>query len=320
MKNIFKKENLRAAAKLPLVAGLILGTIAALPFQIAFSKITGRPNTGLTNSVFKAGGKIMNMKMEFNEASAPLVRDKPAIFVLHHAGRRDFRAVAEFANTAFMMSMDFFNIPVLGPLAKMSAYASGFIGTTNFPKSDPDREAKLAAHRKSVQGQEINHLNNGLNLGWFGAGVCTGREVPQFSQGGFAPLYGAVGEYNGKEVKLERDDVVAQAIALHVVEVDGKNLLNKEDWSPYCFSLDKRGFLTRVWHALKAESVTIRLSPQPALDPKDFASERDLANALHKQIVDAVNPGQKLTRSRREYLEWLEEQPHKAYDPAACLE
>lgn len=301
MKNIFTKENWRAFKKIPLALYVFTGAVLSTGYLSIKNKIMGeKRSTTLRDHFIKAAARVMDTKIEYSPDSVP-VTDKLAIFPMKHLGRMDARMVPEFPQADFMMTAHFFTMPVLGPLIKAGADASGFIATT-----------QTKENKAKDLGNVIQRLNSGVSISLFPAGVCTGVEMCEWSKGSLEPLFGAAGEdKDGNEVFLERD-VVVQPVALQVKEINGENVLdNPEKWDKYTMILDKSPMVpTRIWRRMQLKSVTLQATVLPEMLASDFNSAADMMNEAHNSARAIVNPNQVGTRKRREFLEWLEQQPH----------
>ena len=302
IKDIFTKENWRAFKKIPKALYVFAGAALSTGFLSVKNKIAGeKRSTVLRDHFIKAAAKVMDTKIEYSPNSVP-VTDKVAIFPMKHLGRMDARMVPEFPQADFMMTAHFFNMPVLGPLIKAGADASGFIATT-----------QTKENKGKDLGNVIQRLNSGVSISLFPAGVCTGVEMCEWSKGSLEPLFGAAGQdLNGKDVFLERD-VVVQPVALQVKEINGENVLDQpEKWSKYTMIFDKSPMVpTRIWRRMQLESVTLQATVLPEMLASDFNSAADMMNEARRQVLEIVNPNQQGMRKRREFLEWLDQQPHQ---------
>lgn len=301
MKNIFTKDNWRAFKKIPKALYVFTGALLSTGFLSIKNKVMGeKRSTVLRDHFIKAAASVMDTKIEYSADSVP-VTDKVAIFPMKHLGRMDARMVPEFSQADFMMTAHFFNMPLLGGVIKAGADASGFIATT-----------QTKENKGKDLGNVIQRLNSGVSISLFPAGVCTGVEMCEWSKGSLEPLFGAAGQdLNGNDVFLERD-VVVQPVALQVKEINGENVLdNPEKWDKYTMVLDKSPMVpTRIWRRMQLESVTLQATVLPEMLVSDFNSAADMMNEAHNRVRAIVNPNQVGARKRREFLEWLEHQPH----------
>lgn len=304
MKNIFTEENWRAFKKIPKALGIFGGALASTLYLSVKNKIKGKErSTVLRDHFIKAAARVMDTKIVYSKDSVP-VTDQVAIFPMKHLGRMDARMVPEFPQADFMMTAHFFNMPVLGPVIKAGADASGFIATT-----------QTKENKKKDLGNVISRLNDGVSVSLFPAGVCTGVEMCEWSKGSLEPLFGAAGEdEHGNEIHLNKD-VVVQPVALRVKEINGEDVLdNPEKWGKYTMILDKSPMVpTRIWRRMQLKSVTLEAQVLPVMLAKDFNSAADMMNEAHNRVRAIVNPTQQGTRKRREFLEWLEKQSPYVY-------
>lgn len=304
MENNTFKDNWRAIKKIPKALGIFVGALVSTAYLSVRNKLAGeKRSTFLRDRFIKAAAQVMDTKIEYSADSVP-VTDQVAIFPMKHLGRMDARMVPEFPQADFMMTAHFFKMPVLGPLIKAGADASGFIATT-----------QTQENKKQDLGNVISRLNDGISVSLFPAGVCTGVEMCEWSKGSLEPLFGAAGEdTKGNEIKLERD-VVVQPVALRVKEINGENVLNSpEKWGKYTMILDKSPMVpTRIWRRMKLESVTLEAQVLEPMLASDFNSAAEMMNEAHNRVRAIVNPEQEGTRKRREFLEWWENQPHVTY-------
>ena len=304
MPQLLNEENKRAWKSLPKAIGIVAGALASIPYLYVRNKLFGgKRTTSLRDHFIMAASKTMNIKLVYNEHSAP-VTNKVAIFPIKHLARMDARVIPEFPQADFMMTAHFFNMPVLGRVIKAAANVSGFIPTT-----------QTSDDKKRDQGQVIQRLNDNVSVCVFPEGCCSGAEMLEWSKGSLEPLFGAAGEdTRGNTISLKNQDVVVQPVSLRVKEINGVDVLNSPDeWGKYTMILDHRYILSRVWARMKQQSVTVEMQVLPELNPRDFSSAEDLMNEAHNKVRQIVNPDQVGTRRRREFVEWTEAQPHRVY-------
>ena len=303
IRSAFSKNNIKATLKTPLAAGIALGAICAIPFQIAFG-LMGRRTQIIRDFFMNQAANLMSIKIEFNEKSEPLLQHN-VIFGIKHAARADAFVVPHMPNSDFIMTDNFFRTPVFGPLLKIAAESSAFIATS-----------QTQEQKKRDIGIIIGRLNKGVNPSLFPEGTCPGAEMLEWSKGSLEPLFGAAGiDRYGKEIRLKNPDEVAfQPVSLQVKSIDGENVLNQHHkWDKYTMINDKRGLLPRIFDRMKATEIIIELQALPPLYAKDFNSAADMANEAHRQVRGIINPNQVGTRRRKEFLEWRDAQPHQVY-------
>lgn len=271
-------KNLRAAARAAI--GLF-----ALPFFVAATALQGfvvGPLTGnytaIPNALYNGMKHLFGYKVEFNKASAPVVKDKQAWFVANHISIADFITLGSTLPGTFAGKGDILKWPAVAQMARAVKY----IGLRRSKEFNPQSRAKI-----------IKNFNAGENTIMFPEATTTpGKDVKLFHAGLLTLLFGDKGvDKNGLEVKLEKP-VVVQPIAILVKEVNGVNAVgNDELREKYAMFYEDRT-LRRIWKRLQIKEIKIELTAFEPLNPADFKDAKDLANKAALDVASVINPGQ----------------------------
>lgn len=271
-------KNLRAAARMAAGIAAVPLIIGLTVMQAAFVGPVLRNRTLIPTLLYKMAGKLVGLKYEFNAASAPIVKDKPAWYIANHMSTADFLPLGSKFDGSFVGKGELLKLPVVSQIARALKY----IGVRRSREYNGQSRAKI-----------INNFNGGENTIMFPEGTTTdGSRVALFRAAMLKILYGEKGEdKEGNTVELEKD-VVVQPIAITVKSIGGKPVGKDTEFrEQYC--LNREGnMLKRIWKRMQHKETVLELTVLPALDPKDFDNEMDLANQAARNIADIVNPGQ----------------------------
>lgn len=275
-------ENLRANARA--VRRLAVG-LAVLPLFLSAVALQGfviGPLTGnykaIPNLLYNTVRKILGFKVEFNAASAPVVKDKPAWFVANHLAGADFVVLGSKLNGTFVGKDDIVDSTIVARLAS----AVKFIGVRRKKEFNPQSRGRI-----------IGNFNSGFNTIMFPEATTTnGKKLALFHAGLITLLFGDKGvDKKGKEVTLGKD-VVVQPVALRVKSVSGQDATGRDDLRA-CYSMwENKKFLSRIWARLKIQNITLELTAFPPLEPAKFTDAKELINDAALKIASVTNPGQ----------------------------
>ncbi|MCS5596053.1 MAG: 1-acyl-sn-glycerol-3-phosphate acyltransferase [Alphaproteobacteria bacterium] len=234
--------------------------------------------TAIPNFVYNTMRRLIGIKVEFNEASAPLEKDKPTWFVMNHMSMADPVVAGAAIEGNFVGKGEVLKWPVIGPLAK----SMKLIGVRRSREFNAQSMAKIA-----------NNFNKGENVIMFPEGTTNdGATVDQFRAGLISLLFGAHAEdKDGKAVALEKD-VMVQPVAIRVKEVEGKPATDSDELRRFYSYHNVDNMVKRVWNRMGTKSLTLEFKVFPAMNPKDYANQFDLINAAHKQVQEFVAPNQ----------------------------
>ncbi|MEZ0224473.1 MAG: lysophospholipid acyltransferase family protein [Alphaproteobacteria bacterium] len=275
-------ENLPANARA--VRRIAVG-LAILPLFLTAAAVQGflvGPLTGnyktIPNMMYNTVRKILGFKVEFNAASAPVVKDKPAWYVANHLAGADFLVLGSALNGTFVGKDDITDRPFVAKLAR----AFKFIGVRRKKEFNPQSRGKI-----------ISNFNSGFNTIMFPEGTANdGKKLSLFHAGLLTLLYGEKGvDKKGRQVALGKD-VVVQPVALRVKSVSGEDAAGRDDLRA-CYSMwDNTRPLSRIWARLKIRNITLELTAFPPLEPAKFSDAKELINDAALKIASVTNPGQ----------------------------
>lgn len=305
----------RMTATIALLPPVVLATalhagITALPEKLIGERL--KKNTVIPDLVYNAMRVIMGYKVVFNTAAAPLEKKKQTWYVANHWSIDDFIVLGSTLKGTFAGKGDILKWPLVAQLARAVKY----IGLRRSKEFNPQSIAKL--------NKNFNDDNNAIMFPE--ATTTPGDKVYLFRAGLITLLFGEKGvDKQGNEVKLEKE-VVVQPLAIRVLKVEGKDALQNPDLrAKYCM-YDEPGDLKRAWKRMKIRSMTIEVSPQAPLSPKDFIGSHDLSdekgrgnaakdliNAAAMSVVSVINPGQTEFEPAK-----IPGMPHKPKAPAAA--
>ncbi len=272
-------KNLRAAYR-------ALGGLIAIPVIAGLSLVQGLVVGPLTHNysfipdmIYKGLRKIFGYKIEFNAASAPLVKDKPVWFLANHMSVTDFITAGSSLNGSFVGKGDILKWPGIAQAAK----AGKFIGIQRTSEFNPQSRGKIA-----------KNFNSGFNTIMFPEATTNdGSKVYLFHAGLLSLLYGdkAV-DKKDREVELKHE-VVVQPIAIRVKSVNGKDATGDASLRALYSMHDEGNVLRRLWKRMQVKNITLELTAFEPLDPKNFKDAKELANTAALEVASVINPGQK---------------------------
>ena len=269
----FLRMAVRAVAgvvAVPVIAGL-------LAVQRVVGPLTGNYKT-IPNIVYGTLRRLFGYTVEFNAASAPLVKDKPVWFVANHLSGADAFVVGGALDGSFVGRDDAMKWPVL----RHALRSIKMIGVRRQPKFNDQARGKIA-----------KNFNDGYNTIMFPEGSTSdGKKVYLFHAAFLTLLYGGGSVDRKKNPVPLQKDVIVQPVAIRVKSVNGKDALNNDELRNL-YTLPGRNTLRRIWKRAQVRKMTLELTVLPPLNPKDFKDAQELANKAAQDIAGVVNPGQK---------------------------
>ena len=260
------------------VAGLLaIPTIATLlAVQRVVGAVTGNYKT-IPNMVYGILRGLFGYKVEFNAASAPIVKDKSVMFLANHLSGADAFVVGGALDGSFVARDDALRVPVV----RQALWAINTIGVRRKPEFNGQALGKI-----------VKNFNDGYNTIMFPEGVTSdGKQVMMFHAGLLKFLFnGKAVDRKNRPIELKKD-VVVQPVAIRVKEVSGHDAINN-DKLRNLYSLPGRDTFNRILKRAQTKSMTLELTVFPPLDPKDFKDAKELATRAAKDIASVVNPGQ----------------------------
>lgn len=253
--------------------------------------------TFLPNLTYNMMRRLFGIKVEFNAASAPIVKNKPVWFVANHMAMNDALVLGSALQGAFAGKAEILEWPGVSQLAQSVKY----IGIRRDKQHNPQSRANL-----------IKNFNAGHNVIMFPEATTTdGKEVKMFHAGLITLLFGDKGVNKKKKEVVLQKEVVVQPVALRVKEINGKNAIGNDKLRNLYSMPDHENILTVVWKQMQVRSTTIELTAFPPLEPGNFkgpdlppdASDEEkrtaavksavaLINQAAVNIASVVNPGQ----------------------------
>ena len=268
------RATLRAAAGLAAIP--LIGGLAVLQ-GFAVGPLTGNYAV-IPHMIYNTLRRIYGYKIEFNAASAPLVKDKQVWFLANHMSTVDFIVTGSALNGSFVGKSDILKWPVIGQLVRSAKF--------------------IAVRRKSAfnnesRGKIAKNFNAGFNTIMFPEGTTSdGKKVHLFRAALLTLLYGEEAiDKKKKPVTLEKE-VVVQPVAIRVKSVNGKEAAGNDNIRNLYSMSGEHKFLRRTWKRLQLRETTLELTAFPPLNPADFGDAKDLANKAALDIASVVNPGQ----------------------------
>lgn len=260
--------------------------IIAFPFLAAavitqsaiVGPLTGN-RTAIPNLVYNSLRKLIGVKIEFNEASAPVEKNRPTWFVANHMSTADPVVLGSALEGNFVGKAEAAKWPIIGQL--MLAM-----------KLIPVHRSK--EHNPQSMGMIAQAFNKGQNVIMFPEGTTNnGATVDRFRAGLISLLYGEKAvDKDGNEVKLEQD-VAVQPVAIRVKEVEGKEEAQDSDvLREYYSYYEEDNMLKRIWKRMHTKSITLEFTVFPAMSPRCYMDQFDLINEAHKQVQQVVAPNQ----------------------------
>ena len=291
-------KNIKAAARLAGVITVGLPLVAAMAVLQGFiiGPILRNHNT-IPKMFYQLLRGFTGIRIEFNKAagSAPIETKRPTLFVGNHTSYGDFLVLGGALRAVFAGKGELLTIPGLRQLMMIGKY----IGLRRDKKYNDESIGKI-----------IRNFNRGNNTAMFpeatipspepDRGVNPGEEVYMFHEGLFAVVKGAQGKIKGKKLGVGEDKLpvfelkniqlkpeIAAKICVQPIAITVKDKAQLEDYT----LAHNKGALSLVWKMLKND-VTVEVTAFPVLEPKNFATHRDIANEAHRLIASKVNPNQ----------------------------
>ena len=260
-------------------------SVAAVPAILGLTAVQGliagpvfRNYTAIPNTLYRMTRRMIGIKVVFNSASAPLVKDKPVWFVANHITAADAVVLAGVLDGTFVGKGDIMKWPVIAQMARTVK----FIGVRRSAEYNAQSRAKI-----------IKNINAGFNIIMFPEGTTNeGKDIYMFHAGLITSLFGEKGiDKKNKEVLLKKE-VVVQPVAIRIKSVNGKDALNDEQLrESYIMSHEKKT-LKRIWKRMMVKNITMELTALSPLRPADFKDARELINKAALDVAGIVNPGQ----------------------------
>lgn len=202
----------------------------------------------------------------------------------NHLSYLDASVLGNVFEGAFMGKREIAKWPVLGFLVRQFDP----ILIKRAKKKDGEqayRDAQAHSHYKVTKA-----LNEGKSIIFFPESTTSdGSSVLPYRAGMFRVLFNGAADRDGKPLEVTRD-VGVQPVAIRVLEVNRKNAIgNQKLRDVFAWHGDHQGMLSHMWNnALMANHMKIEVTILPVLNPKDFSSPEDLANAAHKMVNNVV--------------------------------
>ena len=286
-------RNLRGLFRLARIGGVVAKAI----WNILIKSPQGADLPKAQQKVYDDFRKVMNIKIVFNEAAAPLETKRPTWYLANHTSYGDFIVLGAAAQGTYAGKGEILTWPGVRELAR----AVNYIGLRRSREFNDQSRAKI-----------INNFNEGYNMMMFpeatipesepDRGVVTGDEVYMFHAGLLPIIFGEAGiDKCGTKVKLDKkiaDNVCVQAVAIKVIEVEGKKNAHEDPELRKAYTAhDKTGMLAQFWRLLTTKEMTVELTPLPVLEPKNFKDHFALTNEAHRQVASVIAPEQKTVYS-----------------------
>ncbi|MBI3441468.1 MAG: 1-acyl-sn-glycerol-3-phosphate acyltransferase [Proteobacteria bacterium] len=222
--------------------------------------------------------KLFGYKIEFNAASAPLVKDKRVWFVSNHTSLMDFIVAGSALNGTFVGKAEILKWPVIAQLVQ----AAKFIGVARKSEFNDESRGKIA-----------QNFNAGFNVIMFPEGTTgEGKKVYRFHGALLSLLYGGKATDKKKHDVALKDKVIVQPVAIRVKSVNGKNAAGNDNLRQAYTMYDEHNALRMIWKCLQMREIVLELTAFTPLDPTNFSNANDLANKAALDIASVVNPGQ----------------------------
>jgi len=268
-------KNIRAALRI-IIGVPAIATLAAVQGLVAGPLLHNY--TVIPNLFYNITRRVFGFKIEFNAASAPLVKDKPVWFVANHMSMADFILLGSTLNGTFAGKSDILKLPVVAHLAQTVR----FIGLRRSSEFNDESRAAL-----------IKNFNSGFNAIMFPEGTTSeGKKVHLFRAALITILFGEKGVDGKKtEVALQKN-VVVQPVAIRVKSVEGNDARGNDDLRNLYSMQHENRTLVRLWKRLQIRTMTLELTAFNPLNPEDFPDARALINKAALDIAGVVNPGQ----------------------------
>jgi lyso-ornithine lipid O-acyltransferase len=276
------RANTRATARLLAGAAFVPVFILLAGAHAVIGPLTEKNHKKIYNFIpnllYKSIRPLLGLKVEFNAASAPQVKDKPTWFVSNHISIADFVVHGSTLNGTFAGKGDLLKVPGIAQLLKTVKY----IGLRRSKQYNPQSIAKI-----------MKNFNAGFNTIMFPEATTTdGKQVAKFHAGLLTMLFGEKGvDKEGKEIKLDKE-VVVQPVAMRVKSVDGKDATGNDELREKYAQYYEDNTIKRIWKRLQVKKIVVEVKYFDPLRPADFTDAKELANKACEQIASFASPGQ----------------------------
>lgn len=271
-------KNIRAVGRL---LGIVAVGLGMALLQGLFVGPILRNRTKVAQWIHKGVLRHMNIDIVVKGKAD---RKQQVMVASNHLSYLDASVLGNVFQGAFMGKREIASWPVLGFLVKQFDP----ILIERAKKKDGEqayRDAQAHSHYKVTKA-----LNEGKSIIFFPESTTSdGSSVQPYRAGMFRSLFNGAVDRDGKALEVKRN-VGVQPVAIRVLEVNGQDATGSQELRDiFAWHGDKQGMLSHVWNnALMANHMKIEVTILPALNPKDFASPEDLANAAHKMVSDVV--------------------------------
>ncbi len=265
----------RAIKGIGLVTGLLWNIYAKRPDDEKIKQLSHKFYNDLAD--------LFGIKITFNSASVPIENENLTWYIANHMSIADFIVLGSVLKNGTFAGKE------LGIPEKLQKIAK-YIGIPRVNKDHPE----FALNNQKTMGRIVQNFNQGQSTIMFPEGTTTdGSHVALFRAGLLNALFDGQGlDKDANPVALE-GDVKVQPIAIKVADVEGKNVDMRPELRHYYSHYTSDNTLSRIWTRLATKSITIELTVFPAMDPKDYADGKELANEASGLIRAIVAPDQK---------------------------
>jgi 1-acyl-sn-glycerol-3-phosphate acyltransferase len=277
-------RNIRAARRATVLVALTPGILALTALQHFVVQKMFKNSTAIPKLLFRIGRRAMGIKVEFNQASAPLIKDKPVLFVTNHTYGNDYIPIGGLLDGAFIGKIEMRKVPLLGKIAD----SMNFIGIHRSRKDNARSRGKIIAH-----------LNRGKGAVLFAEGtVGNGEEINRFHAALFGVPLGEPGLDEKNEPISLKQDVPVQSVSMRLKSLDGKDV-SKDAAARIAYRNPTETKPLRVlWSKLKYRKTVFEMRAFEPLQPADYKDGertqrmKDIANKATAEIASEVNPDQ----------------------------
>lgn len=263
-------KTLRAIARL--IGITTVGTGLALLQGLLVGPILRNHHT-IPRLIHGAIARMMNIDVTVKGRAEP---GQQALIAANHLSYLDPTILGSVFRGQFIGKREVGSWPILGFLVK---------------QFDPILIRRTKGDNTHSHFKVTQALNAGKSIIFFPeATTSNGQGVLKFKAGMFRVLFNQAVDRNNAPLTVMRD-VKIQPVALRLMELNGQDARNNQDLRDIFAWHDDTPMLRHMWRcATEARSMKVEMTILPTLNPADFNSPEDLANAAHKSVSQIITP------------------------------
>lgn len=263
-------KTLRAFASL--IGITTIGTGLALLQGLLVGPILRNHHT-IPRLIHNAINRMMNITLTIKGQPTP---GQQALIAANHLSYLDPTILGSVFRGQFIGKREVGSWPILGFLVK---------------QFDPILIRRTKGDNTHSHFKVTQALNAGKSIIFFPeATTSNGQAVLKFKAGMFRVLFNQAVDRNNQPLTVTTD-VKIQPVAIRLTSVNGQDATKDQTLRDIFAWHDDTPMLRHMWRcATQAHSMAIEMTILPILDPANFKTPEDLANAAHKAVSQVITP------------------------------